>query len=1101
MNFKEEAAIYSVNTPMMVEASAGSGKTTLLVDKYISILIYLTAFLNKSPFEAVREIVAITFTRKAAEEIKDRIRKMISEKFTVSFLKNSIEKIEDSGDAERIDSESGALKIVSQKDILLGALSTASVSTIHSFALDILKTHPVETLLDPAASPDGDMTDSEAFITGRDALYSTLRKLIDRNDPFLAGLIKIIGYEKTLSLLEELMKSVDSYGINSLREMAAAGGYLDYKGVIKDTDWLSGKVMPHFKSLLFSLEEARPDVGKTGLAGLDRVIGKIKSAMMIENVPDLFHADFYYDGTSGTIKDASCNAYESISTEMHKYVFQNLWIVFEFVFASYKDLKKERREISFSDIETILLDSIKKDREFTDEIKKNTHYILIDEYQDTSNIQKSIFDALIYDGSGGLAMIPFIVGDPKQSIYGFRNANVEIFGKTRLELLRFQSSYEEPVFLELDRNFRSGEKLVDDFNEIFSEVFKNEETGYRNQTSGSLSSSGTREGVYFVPSEGTRSDEIMSSSCRNAAYLISELVSSGGYRPREIMVLIRKKTKIPILREVFEDILGKRGIPYYHVDSSNILDTREIQDIIIYLQALENPFSNYYFLPLLKSPFFRKTDPEIISFMMENENLFDSLNKDYNSDEMELFNDIRFKKNRVSIADLAEEIINRSGYFSFLSSLPYRKEATTNVIVFLDYLRKLQSMEMFNLTDFLYYIQEYGVSLSKPRVIGEKSDVVRVMTVHASKGLEARAVIYITSSSGASEHRSIIFSKGGGKGSMGIRIIKPDINYSGITDSVRKSEAEEEKRLAYVTFTRARELFYYIGTDGNDGWKAFINLGKSFALKRKASIDCKTPVSESRGVDTLAAMRAAKQYGILKKNSSVRDYVSFPRVITVTQLLDMEYLESAFRKRYIEKSFPVEEALGEIASSEEIRNAGPAADEGIFLHRVFQTASADDYTDFIDRALLQEGGELKSRRESLIGSARAFYESSFYGKYNNSQFKQNKEWEINYTFRFEEKPVLIKAVVDLYIERGSDGGTVVDYKLNYNTSSGRYDRQVNYYAYFLNELGYPADELFIFDINEGREFPVKKNTSDIHEIIQKNLTSMKKIYSALTPGR
>ena len=88
MEFKsgDESAVYSINTPMMVEASAGSGKTTLLVDKYIAMLIYLTAFQNKSAFDAVKEITALTFTRKAAEEMKDRIRKKIGKNFTPSYL-------------------------------------------------------------------------------------------------------------------------------------------------------------------------------------------------------------------------------------------------------------------------------------------------------------------------------------------------------------------------------------------------------------------------------------------------------------------------------------------------------------------------------------------------------------------------------------------------------------------------------------------------------------------------------------------------------------------------------------------------------------------------------------------------------------------------------------------------------------------------------------------------------------------------------------------------------------------------------------------------------------------------------------------------------
>ncbi|MGA2142408.1 MAG: UvrD-helicase domain-containing protein, partial [Brevinematales bacterium] len=819
----DESAVYSINTPMMVEAPAGSGKTTLLVDKYIAMLIYLTAFRNKSAFDAVKEITALTFTRKAAEEMKDRIRKKIGENFTPAYLDYAVGMInihETGGSPVPSEPAGMTAAILAQKETLSGAISSASISTIHSFALNILKTHPVETMLDPASSPRGEeISGGDVFITARDALYSSLRKQIDTGSPDLSALIGILGFEKTEEMLEALLVASDSYGYNAVMEMAAAGGYLEYKDGISEREWLSKKVKPELMSLLSGLAAVRPDVGKTGLPALEKTIQKIESAILKDSAPDFFHADFYYPGRSGPVKTVSDALYARVYSEMHRYVFQHLWKVFRHVLAGYGNLKRERKEISFSDIELILLETLKKDRIFTADVKKNKSYILIDEYQDTSDVQKEIFDALIYDEKGGLSMIPFIVGDPKQSIYGFRNANIEIFGKTKQELLKFREKYQTPVYRELDRNFRSGKKLLDDFNEIFADVFNNEKTEYRpSVTAGpaccSAGTAGTGsmgpQGVYFVRSEESHADEMMASASRKAACIIAGLVGSHGYRPGEILVLVRKKTRLPLLRECFDDILGRRGIPYFHVDSSNILDTKEIQDIIIYLQALENPHSNYYFLPLLKSPFFRKSDPEIISFLRDGQSLYDVLNSAGASAEMDLFNRIRLKKNRISISDLAGEIIERSGYFSFLSSLPCKKEATTNVLVFTDYLRRLQEMEMFNLTDLLYYIQEYGVSLSKPRVIGEKSDVVRVMTVHSSKGLESRAVIYLASSPGEGDPGAVIFSGSGSKAGMGMKLVKPDTNYFALAEDLKDAGAREEKRLAYVTFTRARELFYYI---------------------------------------------------------------------------------------------------------------------------------------------------------------------------------------------------------------------------------------------------------------------------------------------------
>lgn len=398
----DESTVYSVNTPMIVEASAGSGKTTLLVDKYISILLYLTAFQNRSPFESVREIVALTYTRKAAEEMKDRIRKKARESINPSYLKQSIERLALYSGVDPGASDSLVSKIISQKETLLGALSYASISTIHSFALKILKEHPVEAKLDPSAAPNDD-------ITFKDALFPALRFLIDSRDAGLSCLIKLMGFEKTESMVEELLEAADSYGFKALYDMAGRSGYFDYREVPDEAAWLESRIKPRLRSLLQAMETARPEIRKTGLAGLDNTIVNIRSALRIDNLPDLYHADFYYGAASRVVKDAADPEYKFIASEMNKYAFPFLWGVFESVFNNYSKLKRERKEISFSDIETILLDSISRDAGFAAEIKKNIGYILIDEYQDTSFLQKEIFDSLIYDGKGGLSIIPFIV--------------------------------------------------------------------------------------------------------------------------------------------------------------------------------------------------------------------------------------------------------------------------------------------------------------------------------------------------------------------------------------------------------------------------------------------------------------------------------------------------------------------------------------------------------------------------------------------------------------------------------------------------------------------------------------------------------------------
>ncbi len=1106
---ENEGIIYSIHVPLIIEASAGSGKTTILVKRYIAVLIYLLAVEKRSAFEAVKEIVALTFTRKAAGEMKDRIRRIIEEKFSLSYLMEALSNLETYNKIRITGHESVCAEILMQKESLQSALSSASISTIHSFGLNILRSHPVETELDPSASPQDNTGTADMGMTAKDAFFKTIRKLIDSRNKDFSLLIQVLGYESCEKILMDLMKTADSYGMDVLHDIIKRSRYLEYETENSIDEWMEKKAKPVLKKIPEALNGIKESIRKNALPAVEETIGKIEKALELSQASDLFHADVYYDKGSKVVKEAVEDLYGSYALELHKPLFSFLWRAFKIIYDSYEVLKRERKEISFSDIENKLLSSFNNNGDLVADVKKSIRYLLIDEFQDTSDIQKEIFDRLIYNEKRELSLIPFIVGDPKQSIYGFRNANIEIFENTKNAFKEYQGRYPSATYIELDKNYRSDGNLVAGFNRIFEDIFKDGNIAYHIQTAGR--ENGPKErGVFFVPARGGKTDEIVRNSCRDAACLIAELVNSGSYKPMDIMVLIRKGTKLSLLRESFEEILGAQGIPYFNIDSSNILEAPEIQDIIIYLQALENPSSNFYFLPLLKTPFFRKTDPEIAELLRNNPSLYEALNGT-NDPEMEIFNDIRRKKNRVNIADLAEEIIGRSGYFSFLTTLPHKKEASTNAVVFLDYLRRLQTSEMFNLTDFLYYLQEYGITLAKPQVIGEKSNVVKVMTVHSSKGLESRAVIYIATSGGGNRSSEIIVSRGGRDRYLGMNIFCPDRNYTRLAEFKKGSEAEEEKRLAYVTFTRAEELFYYIGADnlaernekgkidrderdGKDGWGNFINLKKEFVSGRMIKVpEIKSRVKSENNIDLLRK-KVSDKYELLKKNEEKLKYASFPLFVTITQLLDIEFLEAAFKKRYIDKSFPVDEALNEIAHSDDVFQENARADEGTFLHRVFQYSDDSSYPEYIEQNIEYESGVQPLKKDSIIKKAEAFFTSAFYQKYYSSANRSYSEWELNYPFEYSGFSILIKGAIDRYILLEPDYGVIVDYKLKVHSGMDRYARQLNYYAFILTELGYQVRELYLYDIEEGLAISVEKNTSDIKKIITQNLTRMKQYF-------
>jgi len=1095
-----EEIIYQVNHPFILEASAGSGKTTLLVERYVALLFYLVAYEEKSSIDAVRGLIALTFTRKAADEMKDRIRKRILESFQENNIENILEKLKRYNSTEK-SIEGLSRRIISKKYDLLNAIGMLKISTIHSFGLSILKSYPVESELDPNSSPQDETGIEELSITLKDAFSEAFRSMIDSNDENFGFAVRIMGYQKVKRIMEEMMRLVGNHGFSVLEKKIRDGKYLIFENIKNVEEEATKRLLPLLQSIQDCIEKLKNTVRKNVIPSLERINLEIEKIKEERDVSALFSSSVIYSGKSEQVRESLLPLIDKFYLELHRLIFPVLWRVFLRIKEFYEQLKTKRKEIQFTDIEEKLLKLLKKDTKILSNLKSQIRFLMVDEYQDTSDIQKEILDTLVYNRDGNFDVIPFFVGDPKQSIYGFRNADVSIFGNTKMEFTDKNPS----SFCKINFNYRSSGNMVSDFNEIFKDVFASDYIEYFDQLPFKDIQNGS--GVFFIPAIGEKALEIFENSCHRTAILIKELVNSGNYQPGEIMVLFRRKTHVQILREYFDRILSESGIPYFHIDTGNILNAPEIQNLLVYLKALDNPESNFYFLPLLKSPFFRKNDIEITTLLMQNKSLYEAVCME-NSEEIEIFNSLKKLKNQLTISELSERIINKTAYFAFLNTLPERKEATTNIMVFLDYLRKIQNVEMFQLTDFIYYLQEYGVMLEKPQIIGEKSNVVKVMSIHAAKGLESRVVFYISSWGGKRRAGFFIWGRRNFECPFGLKIFGYDTNSRILMDSIDAEEMAEEKRLCYVAFTRAKELFYYVGVgfykgdnneekkkDGKDGWRSFINIDKSFVQKRLLTevgeIQKKIVPKEEDLIKPVA-----ERFLFLQKNDHKLKTIILPEIITITQLLDIEFLEKAFIKRYIVRSFPVDEALNEIAIAdiELLAKDMTQADEGTYLHKVFQHSDKSNYALFIENSIQNESNLIKNKKDSIIKKAQNFFESDFYERYYVESCKSFKEWEINYPVDYKGNTILIKGAVDVYIQRDERKGIIVDYKLRIKKNIERYSRQLNYYAYFLEKIGYPVEELFLFDIDEGMEIHVRKNLDGIESILKKNLEKMEKYY-------
>ncbi len=1085
LELDDESIVYAVNSPLILEASAGSGKTTMLVERYIASLFYLMGFAGMKARDAVRAIVAITFTNKAAAEIKDRIRRKLELCFTREYFTELFLRLgRHNPGVAPVSVES----IIAQEESLFNALNDAPVSTIHSYGLGLLHNHPVEAGIDPLMKISSFAGNQNSIPLANEATHAAVLKMMREKNKGFARLVSLIGINETMKFIGEARDLCDDIGFAEFERKVFSAGYLEYEpqaaGMTDDElgKFTADKTRPHLKAIMDAIE-GYCAYKKSGEPSKDfqpllRKIPHIDPSRL-DMVSGLRYKESnpVKDETISGFRAAVKRATLAIASEVHKLLFPYLLPVLRELYDTYSRLKIERQELLFSDIETWLDGALRKGPALAECVRGDVRYFLIDEYQDTSDIQKRIFYAILSGGAEGKPpIVPFIVGDPKQSIYRFRYANVDVFDATSQE---FIARYGEGARKYLSKNYRSTERIIENVNTVFRDVFSTHAADriiYNDQAAGVPADPAIETDYYFIParrSEGRSLKAAKESNYTAAAELINSLVASGKYSPRDIMVILRvKATPLKALLPIFDENLAP-GIPYVFADKRNMLEDTVINDIVIYLKALDRPDSNYYFTALLKTPFFRFSDTRLLKLAQsareKNCSLYTALLKE-TSPEIEFFHSLARLKSKLDIATLVRKIADETGYMAYLYSLPESKTAVTGALMFLNFVESIKSGEVYNLTQFIYYLQTNKPELQFPQLFGDICDVVRIISAHGVKGLESRAVIYIATPSKKIKPKIYIESRKG-LPPVGFALTAPDLNYDRLDRWDDDKTSDEERRLAYVVMTRAREQFYYIGVcdsekTSQDGWSGFIRSDGFIAGK---TVEIETLQNEKKNLlQTPPTIADAEEWaGMLMRDYPPKPVPLLPTVVTVTQLLDMEFSPGGFSKKYIIKSYPISEMIGDLDDPGDLLSLTVSrAEIGTFLHQVFRYAGPEDYRSYIDTTLPVWDTDLSDYRDELVKLSGLFFSSEMYEKYYRDTALRRNEWEFNLPLEHELYTPLLKGSIDCYIVK--DGaGILIDYKLKLSGDM-RYPRQLNYYAYVLRKIGHPVDRMFLYEIESGK---------------------------------
>ena len=814
----QKKAIETRDKNIIVSAAAGSGKTRVLVDRVVSLMIE-----EKIP---IKNMIIVTFTNKASVEMKDRIREKLSElldnkNIDRSFVKKQIKSIND-----------------------------AFIKTLHSFCADMLREN---FYLSDNLSPSFKIAaDSKQALLRKDAIDELFEIQYEKNDQNFIDFLHNFAKEKddndakeiVLDLYDFSKSQVDpenwiKYHTSNKFDFSEFKKIIEKKvdELIKNAEELKKFIveksmrkefiemmdidLSYFYNLKKSVIEDKWD------NSLEKFDYNLKAKVRFNKKKDDPNEDLfvktkrnYYKDQFTDLKNIVVNT-DSITKAFfdpkeEKVLSELKNLVFEFE-KIYKNKKREENYLDFSDMEHEFIKLLEKDS-LVEKLQKQFSYIFFDEYQDSNDIQNYIVDKL--KNKNNL----FFVGDVKQSIYGFRNARPELF----LEKLESYEKDPDSVRINLSKNFRTDKDLIDFNNYIFDNLMtkNNSDIAYKDDNH--------RLNYHFEFDEKYPKVSIkaLNSSVNEEEYLVKEIddLINSGMSYKDIAILLRSSSRAYLI----ENELKKAGIPFSSDISKISFETVEVDFFINILKYIANPKDDLTLLSVLRSEIFDFSEDELSlislssdkkyfyeKFSLYEENFNDELSQKI-SDFNTTFADFSYILNFSTMYDFANIIFEKSGYYDFLKARDRGYERVQNIEAFIELMDDYDKNNENSLFGFLTYIDnlknQKKDNLKASRNLSDEEDLVRIMTIHKSKGLEFKAVILPEASKGFNtrgKSKDMLLDKDLGIGinisdwdnKIKISSIKRDL----ILEKLNLNDKKEEMRVLYVALTRAERKLSIIG--------------------------------------------------------------------------------------------------------------------------------------------------------------------------------------------------------------------------------------------------------------------------------------------------
>lgn len=798
MNTDEQIqAITTIDKNLAVNAGAGTGKTKVLTERYIYILEHGDLEENKE----VESIVAITFTKKATQEMKERIRDEIKKRFNLDKkwrrFYNDLEK--------------------------------ANISTIHSFCGNILRDNPLKANIDPMFTV---LDSSEGDLMLEDTIVNILLNGMEK-DQNIFNLVKLFKWDDLSNITEEL-KSIYykvrtvGYTFEHVKDMT-----LSFINNIQEADEYD---IDKIRDIFINLIDKSRKNSKLGKLSSDEIWLKFKEKKYCEEdlIPIL---EYLYDniGTNSKEKDTVDNLKSAIDKVLLIKEKRNLWIYETFlellikIDEEYRKRKDEKGALDYDDLQILVL-KLLDDDEVREEYQNRYRYIMVDEFQDTNELQRKIFYKLCSRENTLDRNNLFVVGDPKQSIYGFRGADLEVFYEVVEDIERISNQ----KTISLDKNFRSVDTIISFINNLFSNLMGNRYNSlqFHHKSKNKIDVEILEKKDLEIPESVKRGDYETYFESRLIAGRIKELVEEGNFDYGDFCLLFRASTD----DYIYEDALREYGIPYYNLGGKGLFEAQEIKDLINGLKSISNRYDTIATVGFLRSPMIGLSDRTLYWLLKyKKSNLIETFNEDIPYIEVEekqkiekakeILSELLIKKDVYRVSRILRELIQKTYYLDTLMLNPSGMQLISNVYKFMDICNDFDKNLIGSLEDFIDYIENMKNSgdaeKSQSKIHTEDANVVKMMTIHKSKGLQFPVVIIPQMSRKPNIDRSFaVFDK-----KIGIGLKLPEGKsplHESIKNGINDMEDEENKRILYVAMTRAEKMLILGNQGKNDGFKKMI---------------------------------------------------------------------------------------------------------------------------------------------------------------------------------------------------------------------------------------------------------------------------------------